>query len=250
MVPVDVKQQEAIDLALNNRLDLMNQRASVVDSWRKIKVAADALQADLDVIVEGEIHTEQGSKNPLDFSARASSHRVGVRLDGPLNRMAERNRYRAQLIQYQRERRDFIARRDAIVQAVRRDIRDLATGRVNFEITRQSLIAAARQVELARVQLLAPSQSGGEARTSGGAEAKSGGGGRPPGGGGGGGGDSSSTQDVLRALDAMLTAKNALIATWVAYETGRLKLLLDTEALQLDERGLPAQTDPSPPLPQ
>ena len=97
------------------------------------------------------------------------------------------------------------------MQAVRLDIRELEADRLNFEITRQSLITAARQVELARVQLLAPGQAG----------------------------DSSTTQDVLRALDSLLASKNALISIWVSYETGRLRLLLDTEALQLGEDGLP-----------
>ena len=46
-------------------------------------------------------------------------------------------------------------------------------------------------------------------------------------------------KDALGALNSLLDAKNALIAVWVSYETNRLQLLLDTEALQLDERGLP-----------
>ena len=67
-----------------------------------------------------------------------------------------------------------------------------------------------RQVELARVQLLAPGQAG----------------------------DSSTTSDVLNALGSLLDAKNELIGTWVAYETGRLQLLVDLEALEVDEHGM------------
>jgi hypothetical protein len=56
-------------------------------------------------------------------------------------------------------------------------------------------------------------------------------------------GDSSTTQDALDALNSLLDAKNALVAIWVAYETDRLKLLLDIEALHLDERGLRQSDD-------
>ena len=66
-----------------------------------------------------------------------------------------------------------------MVQAVRLDVRELEANRLNFEIARQSLITAARQVELARLELLAPGTEG----------------------------DSSTTQDVLGALDTLLEAR-------------------------------------------
>jgi len=209
LTPLGLSLQTAVSLALSSRLDLMNRRAEAVDAWRTVGVAADALQADLDVFADAEMNSAPDG-NPLDLSSRDSSYRVGLRFDGPLTRQLERNVYRAELIEYQRARRRLIAHRDAIVQAVRSDVRALEADGVNFEIARQSLIVAARQVELARIQLLAPGHSG----------------------------DSSTTQDALNALNTLLDAKNALIEVWVAYETDRLQLLLDTEVLQLDERGL------------
>ncbi|MCS7468505.1 TolC family protein [Stieleria sp. ICT_E10.1] len=206
---VEVSQIDAVRLALDRRLDVMNRQAMVVDSWRKVRVAKDALQADLDVFVGADIGTVGDSTNPIDFSAKASSYRVGVSLDGPLNRRFERNQYRAELINYQRTRRDLIGLQDVVVQAVRRDLRTLDAEKLNFEISRHSLVAAARQVEQARVQLLAPDQSG----------------------------DSSTTQDALNALSSLLSAKNSLIASWVAYETARMQLLLDIESLDLDQYG-------------
>ncbi len=206
---VEVSQIDAIRLALDRRLDVMNRQAMVVDSWRKVRVARDALQADLDFFVAADIGTAGDSANPIDFSAKASSYRVGMSLDGPLNRRLERNQYRAELIQYQRSRRDLIGLQDVVVQQVRRDLRTLEAEKLNFEISRHSLVAAARQVEQARVQLLAPDQSG----------------------------DSSTTQDALNALSSLLSAKNSLIASWVAYETARMQLLLDIESLDLNQYG-------------
>jgi outer membrane protein TolC len=215
---IDMEREDAVFYALDNRLDLKNSQAQVVDSWRRIRVAADALQADLDVFLQADIATAPDANTPFDFSARASRYRVGVEFDAPLNRLAERNIYRGQLIQYQRSRRDYIGVRDTVVRSVRLDLRQLAADRLNFEIARQSLITAARQVELARVQLLAPAPEAGP---------------------GGKGSDSSHTQDVLNALNSLLDAQNNLVAIWIAYERGRLQLLVDTEAMQLDARGMP-----------
>jgi hypothetical protein len=209
--PIELEPREATETAFVSRLDLMNERARVVDAWRKITVAADGLESNLDLVFAADIATEPGRDNPLGFSSAASSYRAGFRFDSPLNRKAERNIYRTQLINYQRARRTFMALRDRVEQAVRRDLRQIQADQLNFEIARQSLIIAARQVEQARDQLLlAP----------------------------GGVRDSSTTQDVLIALNALLQAKNALIEIWVSYETTRLQLLLDLEALQLDERGV------------
>jgi len=103
--PTHWQRDAAIRYGLSNRLDLMNRQAEVVDAWRQIYVAADALQADLDVFADGNLSTELGGHNPVKFSSRDSRYRVGVRFDGPLNRRAERNIYRAELIDYERARR-------------------------------------------------------------------------------------------------------------------------------------------------
>ena len=206
LAPIQLNSDAAVQIALENRLDLLNRRAEVVDAWRNIQIAANRLKGFLDVSLTGDIATEVDSDNPFDFSSSASGYRTAMRFEAPLNRQAERNAYRAQLIQYQRIRRRYMAVEDQVVREVRRDIRDLETNRINFEITRQSLITAARQVEEASDQLLLPGPAS----------------------------DSSHTQDSLNALNSMLQAKNALISIWVNYETTRVQLLLDLEALQPD----------------
>jgi outer membrane protein TolC len=204
--PIRLSTDAAVQIALENRLDLLNRRAEVVDAWRNIQISANRLKGFLDVNLSGDIATELNSDNPFDFSSSASGYRTAMRFEAPLNRQAERNAYRAQLIQYQRIRRRYMAVEDQVVREVRRDLRDLENNRINFEITRQSLITAARQVEEAGDQLLLPGPAS----------------------------DSSHTQDSLNALNSMLQTKNALISIWVNYETTRVQLLLDLEALQPD----------------
>ena len=207
--PFPFQEEQAIDIALANRLDLMNEKARVVDAWRQIRVAADALEPGLNVVVGANLSTDALAQGPLDFTSKANSYSVGLQFDGPLNRFAERNRYRGVLVNYQRQRRQWLASSDAISLSVRRGPRQLETGRLNFSTARQSLIAAARQVDAARERLLLA-----------------------------GGNESTGTLDILNALNSLLQAKNTLIGSWVSYETLRLQLLFELELLELDDRGL------------
>ena len=207
LAPIEYEIGPATEYALENRLDLMNVRGRVVDAWRQIDVTANQLQAGLDVTVNANIATPPLTGNPVDFRASASTYSASLHFDSPLNRLAERNAYRASQIRYEQARRGFMALEDQIERGLRLDLRRLRTERLSFEIARQSLVAAARQVESARADLLNAT-------------------------------DPTSTQNILMALSNVLGAKNNLIDSWVRYETSRIQLLLDMEALQLDDRGL------------
>jgi hypothetical protein len=86
-------------------------------------------------------------------------------------------------------------------------MRTLQTETLSFEISRQSLVTAARNVEAADEEVKQAT-------------------------------DPTATLNFLQALNVLLSAKNSLIQSWVNYETSRIQLLLDMEALQVDERGL------------
>jgi len=216
--PMAYTLNEALALARENRLDLMNQRAQVIDAWRQIEVTASALKAGLDLRMTANIATPPLGDKPFDFRADASQYTVGLAIDTPLNRFAERNTYRASLITYQQARRSFMALDDQIQSAVRLDIRQLETQRANFSIARQSLIAAARQVEGAREGLILNASN-------------------------------TATLDILNALTALLSAKSTLISSWISYESTRSQLLLDMDALRLNPGGLPDHESGDTPSP-
>ncbi|MCI0641753.1 MAG: TolC family protein [Gemmataceae bacterium] len=211
---VSVAEAEALSFAKENRLDLQNQLGIVTDAWRKVKVAANALHADVNVIAEANLGTDPDGKNPLAFSAQASRYAVGLRFDGPLNRQAERNAYRASLIVYQKARRDYMELSDQVELQIRQDLRQLRRLRFGFEISRQQLLSAARQFESARLILLGGPR---EKRTA----------------------NDTTTLNLLQALQSLLDARNRLVASYVQFEQQRIQLLLDLEALQLDQRGFP-----------
>jgi outer membrane protein TolC len=209
--PVDLGEEEAVSLALDNRMDLMNQRARVVDAWRAVAVAADALQADLDLVFQADLNTDPDRDNPFAFDASANRYRVGLEFDSPLVRRRERNAYRARQIAYQAARRAYMAAEDNIRSQIRRDLRDLETNREQFEISRRQLWIATRQLEEAQLNL----------RTQR-ADPKAG---------------SSPTRDLLDALRSLLNAKNSLIGNWVAYATSRMNLYRDIGLMEIGAEG-------------
>jgi outer membrane protein TolC len=210
--PIPYKLAEASAYARANRLDLMNERGRVVDAWRQVAVTANLLRAGLNVTASADVAQKPLSDSPFDFRASASTYTAGVQFEGPLNRQAERNAYRASQIAYQQERRNFMALEDGIDEQIRQDLRTLEQVRTSFGIGRLALVTAARQVEASRERLLL----------------------------GGNASDTTTTLDILNALSALLQAKSQLIGSWVNYETAYMQLLLDMEALQLTPRGIPA----------
>jgi outer membrane protein TolC len=213
--PLNYEERSATEEALEARLDLMNQRAAVVDAWRQIWVTANTLEAGLNLIFNMTLSNTPRSvdkplsSNPVDFRAFANTYQVGFNFDSPLNRYAEQNAYRTSLIGYQSARRNYMALEDQIRIQIRSDLRQLKLDRFNFEIQRQILISAARQLEAERDRLLVLENAA----------------------------DTNSTQNILTALSSLVTAQNGLIGSWVSFETDRYRLLLDMERLQLDPQG-------------
>ena len=206
---LEIDSDEAVARAMRDRLDLKNQRGVVVDTHRQVEVAADQLEADLDIQLEAELGTDPGRANPIRFDSSANSYRAGFEFDGPLNRFAERNQYRVAQINHQQARRDFMALKDNISAQIRADVRALRFDRFFFEITRQQLIVAARQVDEAQLNL----RGGGEA-------------------------NSNLTRDLLSALQDLLDSKNNLIESWVDYETSRMNLFRDLEQMNISSEGI------------
>ena len=206
---LDLEQDTAIDIALKGRLDLMNSRASVVDSYRQVEIAANRLKSDLSVSTSANLRTDPTRDNAFRFDGKENQYNVGVGFDGPLNRFGERNAYRVAQIAYQQQRRSYMADEDAIVNSVRLNLRQLQNSRFNFQIARQQLITATRQVEQAQFNLRTATA-----------------------------GDSSLTQDLLQALQTLRDTKNRLISNWIGYETSRIALFVDLELLNLDEQGV------------
>lgn len=212
----DMSIEEVTSLAIENRLDLMNARARVMDSRRNMEVAANRLQAVLDLVAEADLRNSGGNK-PFDFRGDRSTYGVGVRMTAPLDQVLERNAYRETLIAYQRARREYMQLEDEIKLAVRTEWRQLTVLKQNFETARQNLRFAAIQFDLAVEESTVTSQGGAGGRSEGGRN---------------------TGLNLLNALNSILAAQNDLINLWVQYEQNRINIFRDMDIMEIDERGL------------
>ena len=210
---VELTVDQAVSVALANRLDLMNSLGRVTDAWRNTEAAGSALMAGLSLNYFGNLGTAPGQTGLLAFNGHDGSQQVGLRFDAPIVRRAERNVYRTDQILFQQARRAYMLNHDGIVQGVRLDMRNLNLNRQQFDIYREQLLVAARQVDQAEYN----------ARASTGAST--------------GGGQIAGLQ-LQNALGFLLQSKNGLIGNWVQYEIQRMDLFRDFDLMTIDAQGV------------
>ncbi len=220
LVPVDLDPDKALKIASLNRLDWMNARAALVDEWRQIQIAANALRSDLNLLVNGGIDTV--GDNPFRFRSTNGRIRVAAEFDAPITRVLERNLYRSTLIEYQRAQRDYYRFVDLVSQVLRRELRDLRLNHLDFELRRAAVFVAISQVESAQAKLDRPPRVGETSQQLG----------------------ATTARDLVNALEGLLRAQNTFLGTWIDYEVQRMFLDLDLGTMQLDRCGL--WVDPGP----
>ncbi len=215
--PYSLPLQDAVNTALENRVDLMNQRSVVVDARRRMEIAANQLQATMNVVAQGSIGTRtlgQLNDNPLDFRAMNSDYQVGLQFTTPIQLVRERNVYRAAIIDYQRSRRNYMRQEDQVKLDIRNAWRQLTVLKRNFAVAKQQTRIAALQYDQTAEQTNAPLRQG--ANNNSGQQGL----------------------QLLQGFSAILSAQNNLIQIWVNFETNRLNIHRDMGIMQIDERGV------------
>lgn len=193
---VGLTDRAGYEMAVTNKLDILNEIDRFEDSKRKIKVAADSLRANLTLLTDASLQndaTDYANFDPGDFKTSA-----GLQLDLPFDRRSQRNTYRTRLIEFEREIRSLSITLDNARDAVREDLRELEQLRQNYEIQKESLVLANQRVAITPDLIEA-----GKAQI----------------------------RDLLEAQDAQLAAQNAVTAVLVDYLAARLKFLVDIGVL-------------------
>lgn len=222
--PPETAFAEASRTALTNRLDLMNERANLVDQWRQIAVRANSLLGVLNVGYSVNSGSPAGAGLPFDFNSSRTTQRVTMDYELPLVRRAERNLYRAGLINFQRARRGLQAAEDNILNDVRSEIRQLRVLAETYKIQQQQLYLDYNQVEQSLEEFGQPTSPSG---AIGGPIA-------PP----TPGQTTALTQQLLNAQGRLVRNQRNLFTTWINYLTLRMELFFDLEILPLDARGV------------
>ena len=212
---VELEADEAFEIALTNRLDFMNGRAALVDRWRRIQVASDALQSVLNLTASGNVRT--GKNNPLNFRSPTSRLRMGIEFDAPFTRLLERNAYRESLIVYQQNRRSFIQSRDGLQKGVRALLRNLEQRRKQLEIQRVAVAIAMRRVDQTQLDLNTPPP-----QTAPGVRVTI---------------SPTTAFNLLSAQQALQSTQNAFLSAWLNYYASRLRLYRELGIMDLDSDG-------------
>ncbi len=211
--PIDISVDEAMVTALVQRLDLMNQRVTLADDWRDVKIAADELRSNLSLTASQSLRTDHN--RPFDFSTDNATTRLGLSWDLPLNRKRERNSYRRTLINYNVGLRGLMQFEDGVKRNIRSEIRNLAQARVQYPIFVASAALAEEQVLSTRLQLLLGMQG---VRAS----------------------------DLLDAYNQSRIALGAMVDSRIGYILERARFALELEVMMLDDTGFwPAINDPT-----
>lgn len=209
--------EEALNIARANRLDWMNQRSNLVDTWRWINLQANELQSNLGVVLSGDISTTDN--NPMRFRAPTGSLRAGLQFDPPFTRLLERNNFRQVLIDYQRHRRGLIQFEDSVHQGLRDLLRDLDELQVNLEIQRRAVAIAIRRVDQTRETINEPPPPAqpGQARAQ-----------LSP----------TAAFNLLSALADLRRSQDTFMGVWLAYYAARMRLARELGIMELDARGM------------
>ncbi len=217
--PVKMSEEQALAIAKEHRLDWMNARARLVDTWRKVGVAASGLRAGMDLNLKAGLGST--ATQPVNFNAKRGYLQAGLTFDTPLSRMVERNDYREALIDYQQARRDFMLFEDRVDQSLRNTLRLVELCQLNFELRRSAVQVAISQVDLARLRLEEPPRPGVVAQIG-----------------------ATTARDLVTALSDLLEAQNNFLSMRVGYDVLRLVLDFESGTMQVDSDGI--WQDPGP----
>jgi outer membrane protein TolC len=208
IVPPPINGEDVIPLALANRLDIKTAADRVEDTFRKIDVAADALEMKLDLTAGYNVESEDTSSG-IDFNFGDGQLSVGAVLSLPLDKLPQRNSFRKAVIAHQESTRNYTKSVDDVKLQVRKAWRTLDQASETYEIQKMSRDLARRRIMKARMSL--------EART----------------------------RDVLEANDALLDAENNLTEALIDHTVARLELLRDIELLEVDDKGIWKEAPPA-----
>ena len=223
LAPVRLTSETALQVALAQRPDWMNAKASLVDTWRLIRYNANALRTNVTVNISGNLGTS--GNNPIQFNGENGQLSAGLTIDPPLTRVLERNNFRIALVQYQQARRQLMAQRDQILQEIRLRLRQIRLDTLNLELRRLAVDVAITQTDVARLKLVEPekpSTDSNKITTV----------------------SPTVARDLSDALANLVNSQQALIFTWGDYESQRRLLDYALGTMRVDDSGM--WIDPGP----
>ncbi len=131
---------EAVDAALDFRLDLQNQRDFVEDSRRSVRNARNDILPDLDIAADVTFGTDPDEdEGGLVFEPDDASYGASVTFGLPLDREVERLELRSSLIRFEQRKRAFEQFRDNVVLDAIAALRQIPLQQYNLLLAEQAV---------------------------------------------------------------------------------------------------------------
>jgi len=142
----EFSETEAVEAALEHRLDFANAADAIQDAERKVIVALDNMRVGLDIVATTE-QSNDNISNPITLAGTKDTAAVGLQLDLNLDKLAEENNYRLALLILQQQRRAYEQMMDTIILEVRRAYRDMAEAADRYKVQSEGLALAKQRFE-------------------------------------------------------------------------------------------------------
>jgi len=201
LVPAEIGRDTAFQMAVNGHMDILNAIDRFEDTRRKVRVAADQLKPALGIFSTASLQSQE-QYDYANFDIDDLRYSAGLTVDLPVDRLRERNTYRAALVSFESQVRTLGLTLDGFRDRIERGLRTLEQRRLNFENRRMALEVAERRVDMT-VTLLEAGRA--------------------------------QVRDLREAQDQLISAQNEMTLTIVSYMQARLQLLLDIGVLQTDQ---------------
>ncbi len=205
--------QQAVEIALDQRLDLANVSDGILDAERKVDVAADAIRAELNLIGIANPQNPSGRasvpsrslSNGTDLELTRDRYAAALQLDLPIDRLFEKNEYRRSLITLMQQQREYLQASDTVVLEVQTSHRRMTEAHQRYQIEQKSAQLAEKRTSNT-VLLLQYGRA--------------------------------NTRDTLDAREDYLDAKNAETEALVDYAIATLEFFRDTEIMKIKPDGM------------
>ena len=197
--------EDAIQIALEKRLDLANTRDSLVDTERKLVLAEEGLGIQAEFVASSNVSSPSENNDFARLQFHEGVYTLAMQTDLPLDQLNERNSYREALISLQQQKRGYDEDLDRIRLEVRQDYRDLVETTRSYEIQTISEELARRRVDQQRM-LLELGQG--------------------------------TVRLLLESEDALVQAQNQVIAALVDHTLSKLNFYSDIGILQVKPDGM------------
>jgi len=210
--PLNILNSQAFLIALDHRLPLFNQIDRFEDSKRQIAFAADRLKADLNIVGGASLDNRGGPTDYRNFNFKDVRANVGLQLNLPLDRLRERNEYRATLISFEAATRRLGQDFDELRNLLDRRIREVEQFRQSYAIQSNAFTLAKKRVEGNKLRFQAGTVI---------------------------------FRRLSESQDALIAAQNAETQALVNYLGARLNLMIDLGILKTDSKSYWLKDNPS-----